>query len=321
MRKTAAALITLGLAALALTGCAGGPSFAGNSCPTQTGAPDFASSVAVKGDFGAAPDVTVSTPTRASKLSVDDLIVGKGTAVTSAHQPLVVDIALYSAKTGRKLVATDFNGDLSRVGDVESWASQAKGIGAALQCATAGSRLLVGIPHAQVSDALAQGVNLAADDSVVAVMDVLKVYLPRAEGSLVYNDALGLPTVVRAPDGRPGIIVPDAKKPSSLVVQTLLHGDGTAITKGDAVRVQFTEVDWDTRKVLKTTWGEQSVRFTETDLGEVFDKGLVGKTVGSQVMIVVPAADGQASSADGSGGTQVLVIDILGIDAPSSSGQ
>lgn len=316
MRKTAAALISLGLAALALTGCSSAPAFGGQACPTQPGSSALAGSVSVTGEFGTAPHVHVSTPTHVQSLSVNDLIEGTGTAVTAAHQPVVVDVALYSAKTGKKLVATDFSGDLSRVGDVDSWASQAKGIGEALQCATAGSRILVGIPRADVSQELAQGVALASDDSIVAVMDVLKVYLPHAEGALEYNDALGLPTVVRAPDGRPGIIIPDAKKPTTLVTQTLIRGDGAKIAKDDAVRVQFTAVNWDTRKVTNTTWDSQSTQLTSA-MGEEFEKGLVGQTVGSQVLLVIPAVSGQSGSSD----TQVVVIDILGIDAAATSGQ
>jgi hypothetical protein len=56
----------------------------------------------------------------------------------------------------------------------------------------------------------------------------------------------------------PGIIIPDAKKPTKQVVQTLIHGDGPKVKKTDGVRVQFTSVDWDTRKVVNSTWDSQS---------------------------------------------------------------
>jgi peptidylprolyl isomerase len=303
VRKTAAALITLGLAALALAGCSAAPSFAGQACSAKPTSSVLTNSVTVKGDFGKAPEVTFATPTKVQKSSVDDLITGTGSAITAKNQPIVLDVALYDAKTGQSLGSTGFDGS-TQVADINTWDGQLKTIGDALGCATAGSRLLVGFPAGTV-----------ADDGAVAVVDVQKVFLPHAEGSLEYNDALGLPTVVRAPDGRPGIIIPDAKKPAKQVTQTLIHGDGAKVTKNDVLRVQLTSVDWDTRKVLKSTWDSQSVAISAA--------GLEGQTVGSQVLLVIPPADATQSTGSDGNGTQAIVVDILGVDtsASLSSGQ
>jgi len=302
VRKTAAALITLGLAALALAGCSAGPSFAGKACPTQPSSSGLTDSVTVKGDFGAEPTVTIASPTKVQKASVDDLIVGTGTPITAKNQPIVVDIALYDARTGQKIGATGFD-KTTAASDVNTLASQAKPLGDALQCATAGSRLLVGFPA-----------GTAAEGAAVAVLDVRTVFLPHAEGSLQYNDALGLPTVVRAPDGRPGIIVPDAKKPAKQVVQTLIRGEGQKVKKTDGVRVQFTSVDWDTRKVVNSTWDSQSAVISGA-------AGIEGQTVGSQVLLIVPPADASAGTGADGNGTQAIVVDILGIDDSATTGQ
>lgn len=302
MRKTAAALITLGLAALALAGCSAGPSFAGQACSTLPESSGLTNSVTVKGEFGREPSVTLALPTKVPKASVDDLIVGTGTAITAKNQPIVIDIALYDARSGQKLGATGFDGSTA-VSDVNTLASQAKPLGDALRCATAGSRLLVGFPA-----------GTAAADAAVAIVDVHTVFLPRAEGSLEYNDALGLPTVVRAPDGRPGIIIPDAKKPTEQVTQTLIRGTGPTVKKTDKVRVQFTSVDWDTRKVVNTTWDSQSTVISAA-------AGIEGATVGSQLLLVVPPADASKSTGADGTGTQAIVVDILGIDDSSTAGQ
>ncbi|MBS1905290.1 MAG: hypothetical protein JST33_01735 [Actinobacteria bacterium] len=302
MRKTAAALITLGLAALALAGCSASPSFAGQACPTQPTSSGLTNSVTVEGDFGKEPSVKLSLPTKVQKSSVDDLIVGKGTAITAKNQPFVADIALYDARTGEKIGATGFD-HTTAVADVNTLAAQSKQLGAALQCATAGSRLLVGFPA-----------GTAAQGASVAVVDVRTVFLPHAEGSLEYNDALGLPTVVRAPDGRPGIIIPDAKKPTNQVTQTLIRGDGPVVKKTDGVRVQFTSVDWDTRKVVNSTWDSQSAVISGA-------AGIEGQRVGSQVLLVIPPADASKSTGTDGNGTQAIVVDILGIDNSSTTGQ
>lgn len=303
MRKTAAALITLGLAALALAGCSAGPSFAGQACSAKTTSSVLTNSVTVKGDFGSAPKVTFATPTKVQRSSVDDLITGTGTAITAKNQPILIDVALYDSNTGQSLGSTGFD-DSTQVADINTWDSQLKTLGDALGCATAGSRLLVGFPAGTVSEG-----------GAVAVVDVRKVFLPHAEGSLEYNDALGLPTVVRAPDGRPGIIIPDAAKPAKQITQTLIRGTGPKLTTADVVRVQLTSVDWDTRKVLRTTWDSESVAISAA--------GLEGQTVGSQVLLVVPPADATQSTGSDGSGTQAIVVDILGIDtsAAATSGQ
>ena len=80
MRKTAAALISLGLAAVALAGCSGAPTFDGKACPTKSESTSLSDSVAVKGAFGSEPKVEVTTPLHVKKTSVDALITGTGTA-------------------------------------------------------------------------------------------------------------------------------------------------------------------------------------------------------------------------------------------------
>lgn len=298
MRKTAAALITLGLAALALAGCSAGPSFAGQACSAKSVSSALTNSVTVKGDFGAKPTVTFATPTKVQHASVDELVTGTGPAITDKNQPFAIDVALYDATTGQSLGSTAFDGS-AQVADINTWNSQLKTIGDSVGCATAGSRLLVGFPAGTV-----------AEHGAVAVVDVQKVFLPHAEGSLQYNDALGLPTVVRAPDGRPGIIIPDAKKPAKQVTQTLIRGNGAKVKKTDVLRVQLTSVDWDTRKVLKSTWDSGSVAISAA--------GLEGQTIGSQVLLVIPPAEATQSTGSDGNGTQAIVVDILGVDTSAS---
>ncbi len=190
-------------------------------------------------------------------------------------------------------------------------ASQSKDFSAALQCATAGSRLLIGLPA-----------GTAAKGATVAVVDVAKVYLPHAEGSLQYNDALGLPTVVRAPDGRPGIIIPDAKKPTKLVTPDPDQGHRAKVKATDTVRVQYTGVDWDSKTVFDSSWDKQAASFPLDQVIPGFGKGLAGQTVGSQVLLVVPPKDGYGAQGSGAvkpNATLVFVVDILGIDPPATA--
>jgi peptidylprolyl isomerase len=194
-------------------------------------------------------------------------------------------------------------------------------IGDALHCATEGSRVVVALPPGGVEAETAASNGLGKDDSSIAVIDLHKVYLSQADGSLVYNTGRGLPSVVRAPDGRPGVIIPDGEPPAEVAMQTLKKGAGPVVTADDSVRVHYTGVLWDDRSVFETTWDGDPKSVTKDAEGVVpgFRKAIEGQTVGSQVMVVVPPEQGYGDKASGSvppNSTLVYVIDILGIDDP-----
>ncbi|WEK59782.1 MAG: hypothetical protein P0Y60_10415 [Candidatus Microbacterium colombiense] len=299
MRKTSAVLATLSLAVLALTGCTTAPSFDGAACDRAAGGDSVLSAATVTGDLGSAPKVEVFAPVNVEKTSFADVTVGDGLALTSDFQPLVLDIAFYGGKSGDKLYASEFNGDLSRVNNIDFWAQKSPGLGDVLECATGGSRVLAVMTQEDFGAQNAEGFGLAKDENVVAVIDVLDVYPTRASGALQFNDARGLPTVVRAVDGTPGIIIPDGAAPKKSVTQTLIKGDGAAVKQGDVIVTNIMSVDWDTKKVGSgNTWGSTA------SMGAAA-KELVGATVGSQLLVVIPATEGSGAIA--------VVVDILGI--------
>lgn len=323
MRKLPAVLATVSLAALTLTGCmsvgSSSSSFDGSTCD-RAETSKVAKLVTVTGDFGKEPKVTVPTPLDVTSTTTSDLIVGEGRTVSTPKQLLAMDVALYSGDTGKKVVATEFNGDLTRLSNSESWSTQIPGIAQALECATEGTRMVVGIAPEDLGEQTAAGFDLAEDESLVAVIDVLKVFYPHAEGELQFNGALGLPTVVRAPDGRPGIIVPDATPPADLVVQTLIKGDGPVVTGEVPLRVHYTGVTWNERTVFDSSWDKVPAQFDLSRVIPGFAEGLKGQTVGSQVLLVVPPAQGygdQPQTGIPANSTLVFVVDILGLDSPT----
>lgn len=276
----------------------------------MTGAPD------------AAPEVSIATPFHVDETSVEDLTVGDGTAISDSEQLVVLDITLFSGETGEKVVATPYDGDLSRVFALSRWVETFPGFADALQCATEGSRIVVGLAPGDIQAQTVTSLDLADDDSAVAVIDVRKVFLPHADGADQYNDAHGLPTVVRAPDGRPGIIVPDATPPTDLVVQTLKKGDGPEVTGDVPVRIAYTGVTWDDPKVFETTWDGEPPSTTLDTLVPGLAAGLQGATVGSQILVVIPPDQGYGDTQQGGvpvNSTLVYVVDILGLDqAPAN---
>ena len=302
MRKTSAVLASLSLAVLALTGCTASASSDGAAC--DRGGDDKILNIAdVSGDLGSLPDVSVFGPVKTDKTSFADVTVGDGLALGSDFQPVVLDIAFYGGDSGKKLYQSEFNGDGSRVHSIDYWAQRSAGLSSVLECATEGSRVLAVLTPEDFGEQNVEAFGLAKDETIVAVVDVLDVMPSKAAGALQFNDASGLPTVVRAPDGTPGIIVPDVPAPTKTVTQTLIKGDGPKVKEGDAVVSNIMSVGWDDKKVTTNTWG------TEASISAAPEQ-LIGATVGSQVLVVFPEADGSPST--------VVVVDILGaVTAPS----
>jgi len=317
VRKIPAALVVLGLVTVGLAGCSlPGSSASDCSRPAVTN-PDVMKLIDVTGDTADQPKVDVYTPVKAPELSYEDVVTGDGTAITAANQPVVLDIALFSGTTGELIVATPYDGDLSQVASVSQFANF-PGFEDALHCATEGSRVAIALSPDDLAEGVADQAGLDEGDSLIAVIDLRKVYLAAADGQNQFNSGFGLPSVVRAPDGRPGLIIPDGAPPADLTIQTLKKGTGETVTADDAVRVHVTGVAWGENDAFQNTWGDAPVSVTADSVVPGFAKAIEGQTVGSQMLVVVPpdqAGGANAPSAVPTGSTLVYVIDILGIDA------
>lgn len=241
-------------------------------------------------------------PVRASEVKYADLIVGDGAAITSETQNAIMARVLLNGTTG-ELIQQPGNS----VWSPQSATAELAGVDEALRCATEGSRIVVAIPAADLAEGLPEQIGLGADDSLVAVYDVRYTLLSKAEGRDVFNAARGLPSVVRAPDGRPGIIVPGTAAPKDAVTETLIEGEGEGEGEGDKVgdgapMFNYTAVGWSDREVTGTSWDGQVMIDTQSLPAEV-GEAISEATVGSQLMVVVP----------GDSDATVYVVDVLGI--------
>lgn len=293
MRKSSAALSVLALSALALTGCSAAPSFDGASCD-RVSSENLADAVSVTGDIGA-PRAELTTPVRTAELEYADVIVGDGPAVTSSKQSIIVGVAYYDGTSGQELNAG------MTLWDSVTAAEQLPGIDAVLPCLTEGSRVVASVP--------ADTLGGAAGDSIIAVIDVVYAALPKAEGHDVFNTANGLPNVVRAPDGRPGVIIPDGAAPSDVVTETLIEGEGEIVGDGQPM-FHLTAVGWDDRQVTNTTW-DGPASLDVSMFPPAVDTAVRKATIGSQVLVVIPG-EGDASA-------QAYVVDVLGVMPPELS--
>jgi len=295
VRKTTAAFSALALAALALTGCTATPGADAAGCGARGDSAALASSVDVSGDLGSAK-LTLERPVRSAKVSYTDVIRGDGRAVRDDSQSAIVTLSLYDGTSGQVLQTGP------GLWSPATLSQQLKDVGTVLDCATAGSRIVAAIPASSLPEGAADQIGLAQGDSLVGVFDVLDVLYPKAEGRDVFNDARGLPTVVRAADGRPGIIIPDGAAPRKAVAQTLIAGEGQKV--GDLTPLfNFTAVGWADRTVSSSNWGD-AVSSDLTSLPEDVAAAVKKATVGSQLLVVVPGEGSDATA---------YVVDILGV--------
>jgi peptidylprolyl isomerase len=304
VRKVPALIATAGLAAVALTGCA--PA-GGSSCTPAAPAGDASRLVQASGDFGKTPKVDFPTPLDAQKTEASTAIAGDGERIISNDQLITLDIALYNGTTGASVTSTGFTGEAASIPQSDLL----PGMRDALHCAVAGSRVVAVIPGAEAFGEAgnpAAGVN--AGDSVIAVMDVQDVYLSKADGADQYVWESGFPTVVTDENGVPGLTIPKSDPPRDLKYVALKKGDGAKVTKDSTIYVQALIADWKTREVTQSTWtsegGAQPLPVAQLQAG--IQDALVGQTVGSQVLLILPPAEGAQSDS-----TTVWVIDILGI--------
>lgn len=317
MRKIPAALAVLGLTTVGLAGCS--MPAAPAACEREVSTPSDLFSVS--GSADSAPDVEVYTPLRVDETEAQDLVVGDGTAISTDDQLVVMDLTIVSGDTGETVLETAYDGTLTSAFPLANLVQNIPAFSDALHCATEGSRVALALAPGDITADSAASIGLSDDESAVAVVDLRKVYLAKAEGSLVYNSGMGLPSVVRAPDGTPGVVIPDADPRDETVVQTLIRGEGEEVTGDVPIRVHYTGVNWETREAFDSTWDSEPASLTLDGVVPGFAAALEGQTVGSQIMVVVAPEDGYGDEGSGSipgGATLVFVIDILGLDEPAA---
>lgn len=321
-----AALTVTVVALLALSGCtaAGSSTRAASADCTRTVTPAAEQNdvVTVTGAFGESPTVEMYTPLRATTTQVRDVIEGDSSAnaIVSSDQLVVLDLALYNAADGSLAVETLYDGDFSQPLPMSTWEGTFPGITDDLTCATVGSRVVLTLAPDDLNPQVVDRFGL--EGAAVAVVDVRKVYLDRANGAEQFVVGSGMPTVVRAPSGQPGVSIPDAAPPGELVVEVLKKGDGEVVSRDAPARVHYTGLTWAERTVFDSSWGKAPISVTLDGVVDGFAEALEGQTVGSQVLVVVPPESGYGEEAQGTipaGSTLVFVIDILGIDALPAS--
>jgi hypothetical protein len=327
VRRTTAILTAAAAAALVasvLAGCAPSGRGPGNQpagCTPALPSGDASSIVKASGAVGSKPSTKFPTPIVASHDEVTVLHTGRG-LVAGAGSQVDIDATIYDGKTGKAVAATSYDGSLRAVagkGLPGQTALTPSTLATALDCAQAGARISL-VTNGKRLNAV-QG--LPASTSIVAVIDVVHVYQGKADGvNQLPKD--GMPNVITAVDGQPGIVVQELGKPESARSEVVKAGGGAVLKKGQKAVLLYRGWTWpasgDKPAIVDaldnwSTGAANNVPLTKGTLPAKALDALIGQKVGSQVLVVLPPKDGFGSNLPQgvtASDTVILVFDILG---------
>lgn len=316
MRKLLA--ITASIALLtSLAACSGpvvGQPVAAQNCKSLGGGGDV-ESIDVSTDLTKEPTVKFPTPLNPTKPQSAASVKGKGAEITGS-QLVTVEYSGYNATTGEKFDGTAFDG--SNATSLYLSPKVNTQFCNALAGMHEGSRVVFAFPAKDAHGN--QGLpdwKIGADDSLVFVFDIKKVTLVRATGAAVAPVA-GMPSVVLDTLGAPGVTIQSgAEAPSELKVSTLIQGEGQTLKDGDSITVNYAGFTWANTIKFESSWdnGEPAnFSLQEGALIAGMRTALIGKKVGSQILMVIPPSLGYGDTAQGlipANSTLVFVVDIL----------
>jgi peptidylprolyl isomerase len=274
--------------------------------------------ITVEGNAGEKPTLKFDAPFSVSKTVDAELATGTGNKLVK-DQKITFDFVVVDGRTGKEL-GTSYGASPAYA--VLDKAQVSPGIVKGLIGASVGSRVLIAVAP---KDGLTKGVTgkgVKKNDTLLFLVDVKGVRTPltRATGDTVTPPA-GLPTVVLDSAGKPTITVPASGvgAPTGLVVQPLVVGTGPVVTSGQTITVHYTGVIWGSGKQFDSSWDRGTSIDFSIGTGSVikgWDEALVGQTVGSQLLVVVPPGKGYGTAGNTSAGitgtdTLVFVVDIL----------
>ncbi|MEV0011173.1 FKBP-type peptidyl-prolyl cis-trans isomerase [Streptomyces sp. NPDC047973] len=181
-----------------------------------------------------------------------------------------------------------------------------------------GSRVQLVIPPDLGYGAQGQG-DIKPNATLVFVVDIVKAtQIPKsAEGTKVAQDNVDLPKVGTNTDGKaPSVKIPKSDPPKKLVSNYVLESKGEVVKETDSVVVNYVGQLWKDGKTFDSTY--QTGKTQTFPLAQVTLKGLksglVGKKVGSRVLLVIPpdqAFGDQEQQAIPKNSTLVFAVDLL----------
>ncbi|MFD7286256.1 FKBP-type peptidyl-prolyl cis-trans isomerase [Streptomyces sp. NPDC059863] len=308
MRRLAG-LIVVPLLLLSTAACGGDGG--SDSTSSKNGLPAISSGA----KFGQKPTLDKGEGTPPKELKVDVLSKGDGATVKKGDAIQVN----YLGQSWDSDKPFDNSFDRKQPFDLTVGAGMViKGWDQGLEGQKVGSRVELGIPPELGYGAQGQG-DIKPNSTLIFVVDILKsTQVPAAaKGTAVAQDNIDLPKVGTNDDGKePTVTVPKSDPPKKLVSNYVLESDGETVKDSDTVVLNYAAYIWKDRKQFDSTY--KTGRTQTFPLAQLTLKGLktgiVGKKVGSRVLIVIPpdqAFGNQEQQGIPKNSTLVFAVDIL----------
>ena len=312
LRRISAVVALLLGSALLLTGC-GGSGKQAAACPQGSASPlsaavnDDSTLPTVSGIFGHSATITVAKGAPTGKFVVKVLSEGSGPVV--GKDDIVGFGFLGQTWSGKTFADSYTDGTGTEVVNMHTnvdSAPLAPMFAKAMVGYPVGSRVLVVAPNCR--DTL----NMVFDITAAAP------YESTAQGA-TQSVSADLPKVTMGDNAAARFTITDAQRhPRKLDVGVLIKGKGPAVKPGQKLITQYTGALLKSGAVFGSSWTNGGAAYFVIGKGQViagWDKGLVGQTVGSRVILSIPAADGygaQGRQGIPANSDLVFVVDILG---------
>jgi peptidylprolyl isomerase len=292
----------------------------GSSDPQEGG--ESLSSVTIEGEQGSEPKVTFDGRLDGSKDETEVLVEGDGEEVADG------DTAKLNWWIGNGFTEKKAQSTWTKNGEPQS-VEMSEDVLPFLREAVVGNQVgdrVVLLTSAE--EAFGEGgrpdIGIGNKDAVLAVVDILgrSETVPPLDGPQGEDKepAGWAPELVEKDGVITGLDFSTAHKPTGkLIATTLVKGDGAKVKAGQTLTVNYLGQVYDADKPFDESYSGEPAEFP-IGVGQVipgWDERLVGRTVGSRVILEIPPADGygeQGNEQAGIKGTDTLffVVDILG---------
>lgn len=304
-------LLTTALAATAAIGLAactddGSSSDASDAGGASDGGGDALSGVTVSEDLGAEPTVEFTAPLEISAAKAQVVVPGDGATIAD----------------GDTVIWRDLYVDASSGEVLQSWWQGAPAGGVQVTVDTIGQAAFDVLTTTTVGSRFVmagwQQDSSGQARSLLQVADVDRVVSPlRAEGTAgspsgtypeVSLDGNGVPSIAGPGEGEP---------PAKTVRELLIQGTGDTTRAGDYLTMQYSGWKWSDGSAFDSSWERNAPFSFVQGQGMViqgWDENLLDLKVGSQVMLVIPAAEAYGDDAEAhelGGETLIFVVDVL----------
>lgn len=288
------------------------PLLAAVSC-SGGGLPD---GVKVAGAVGKQPTVTIPKSGPGDKLEVKTLRSGKGAKVADGDL-VVADYVGYRWNGGdHKLIASSYESGRPAM---FPYGRLVAGLNKALAGQRPGGRVMAVIPPKQGYGANGYApMQIGGGDSLVFVLDVIATY-HNAAGAQGSPQAQSDPSLPQVTGTVPTMKIPRTAPPPGLRVKTIIQGTGRPVEARQLVVFHDVGEIWRNGKVFESSRGRGHPDSVVVGAGQMisgWDRAVVGRPVGSRVLVVIPPSQGYGTKGHSASGitrkdTLAFVIDII----------